>query len=77
MTLSEVKNGHWARIARFLPQQLDSATLNKLVAMGLAPGSRVQLVRRAPLGRSIQLKLQGSALCLNHNLAQLIEVENA
>ncbi|MBY6188567.1 ferrous iron transport protein A [Marinobacter hydrocarbonoclasticus] len=75
MTLAEMVNGQRGLVAQFRANGLEPSTQLKLAAMGLAPGCEVQLVRRAPLGRSIQLKLAGASVCLNHQLAQQVEVE--
>ncbi|MBY5991045.1 ferrous iron transport protein A [Ferrimonas balearica] len=75
MTLAEMVNGQKARVAKFQADGLESSTQLKLAAMGLAPGCEVQLIRRAPLGRSIQLKLAGASICLNHQLATQVSVE--
>ncbi len=77
MTLAEMQNGQRGRVAKFLAADLESFTQLKLVAMGLAPGCEVQLVRRAPFGRSVQIKLAGASICLNHQLAQQVHVEVA
>ncbi|GAA5194931.1 FeoA family protein [Ferrimonas gelatinilytica] len=75
MTLAEMQNGQRGRVAKFVAADLESFTQMKLVAMGLAPGCELQLVRRAPFGRSIQIKLAGASVCVNHQLAQQVHIE--
>jgi Fe2+ transport system protein FeoA len=42
--------------------------------MGLVPGTRFTLVRRAPLGDPIEISLRGSLLSLRRSEAELIEI---
>jgi len=43
--------------------------------MGLLPGTRVTVVRAAPLGDPIELKLRGYALSIRRSEALAIEVQ--
>ncbi|WP_298439176.1 FeoA family protein [uncultured Ferrimonas sp.] len=74
MTLSEMKNGQQANIVALDVSGLDTGLLIKLTAMGFVAGSAVEVIRRAPLGRGIQLKLRGSDLCLTPSLASRVKV---
>lgn len=51
-----------------------SGALTRLREMGVVPGTRVQLVRRAPLGDPIEISVRGSLLSLRRSEAELIEV---
>jgi len=51
-----------------------SASLTRLREMGLVPGTRFTLVRRAPLGDPIEISLRGSLLSLRQSEADMIEV---
>jgi len=51
-----------------------SASLTRLREMGLVPGTRFTLVRRAPLGDPIEISLRGSLLSLRASEAALVEV---
>ncbi len=48
---------------------------HKLLAMGLTPGVAVTVVRIAPLGDPIQIRLRGYTLSLRKKECQQIEVE--
>ncbi|GAA4879267.1 FeoA family protein [Ferrimonas pelagia] len=75
MTLAEIANNTVVKVVSVRDPELEPALLAKLSALGFIPGANVQVVRRAPLGRSLQLKLKGGNLCLTSSLAQNIEVE--
>ncbi len=47
----------------------------RLLEMGLLPGTRVEVVRRAPLGDPLELRLRGYALSIRREEAAAIEVE--
>ena len=49
----------------------------RLLEMGLVPGARVQVVRRAPLGDPLYLKVGGQALAIRERHARLIHVHAA
>lgn len=51
------------------------ALRRRLLEMGLLPGTRVELVRRAPLGDPLELRLRGYALSIRREEAAAIEVE--
>jgi len=50
------------------------AALTRLREMGVVPGTKIQLVRRAPLGDPIEISLRGSLLSLRKSEAEQIEV---
>jgi Fe2+ transport system protein FeoA len=43
--------------------------------MGIVPGSRVKVTRRAPRGESIEICVRGSRLSMRNHEAAFIEVE--
>jgi ferrous iron transport protein A len=47
----------------------------RLLEMGLVPGTRIELRRRAPLGDPIELRVRGYALSIRGAEAAGIEVE--
>jgi Fe2+ transport system protein FeoA len=51
-----------------------TAALPRLREMGLVPGTRLTLVRRAPLGDPIEISLRGSLLSLRRSEADFIEI---
>ncbi len=52
-----------------------SPSLIRLREMGLLPGTRVEFVRRAPLGDPVEISVRGALLSLRDAEAFLIEVE--
>jgi Fe2+ transport system protein FeoA len=49
----------------------------RLLEMGLLPGTRVTLVRIAPLGDPLELRLRGYALSIRRADAQAIDLQPA
>lgn len=47
----------------------------RLLEMGLLPGTSIEVVRSAPLGFPIEIKVKGYMLTLRKSEAQCIEVE--
>lgn len=72
-TLDELKKGDTAKIKSFAKGE--RAYRQKLLAMGLTPGSEFQVVRLAPLGDPIQINVRGFNLSLRKNEASSITVE--
>lgn len=56
-------------------QTTDLAMRRKLLAMGIIPGCEVEVVRSAPFGDPIQIKLRGFQLCLRLREAAAILIE--
>jgi ferrous iron transport protein A len=74
MKLSELTPGS-AAVLRELPP--GGAAFVRLREMGLLPGTRVKLVRRAPLGDPIEIEVRGYHLSLRRDEAEHIVVEAA
>ena len=58
-------------------QQLNcsSAQRKQLLSMGFTPGTRIELIRRAPLGDPLEFHLRGYHVSLRSSEAQQIEVD--
>lgn len=56
-------------------QVSDPQLAGKLTAMGLLPGTRIQLVRLAPFGNACYIKADGVRMALRDNEAASILVE--
>lgn len=69
--LSQVPTGAEARIQGFGPHCQDTPRLRE---MGLLPGTVVKLVRWAPLGDPLEIKVRGYHLSLRKDQADQIEV---
>lgn len=72
--LAAIADGSTAIVRRLV---LPRATARRLFEMGLLPGTRVRVVRRAPLGDPIELRLRNYSLSIRREEAALIEVEPA
>ena len=70
--LAEIADGSSAIVRRLA---LPRATARRLLEMGLLPGTAVRVVRRAPLGDPIELRLRNYSLSIRREEAALIEVE--
>lgn len=55
----------------------DSAVTRRLMELGLVPGTSVEVVRLAPLGDPVELKLRHVHLSIRRSEAALIRVSNA
>lgn len=69
--LSDLATGSDATIKRFVSGE---ASLLRLREMGILPGTRITLVRRAPLGDPLEISVRGSLLSLRKQEADLIQV---
>ena len=53
------------------------ASLTRLREMGLVPGAKVTIVRRAPLGEPIEISLHGSRIAMRNHEASFIEMSKS
>lgn len=73
-TLAALPVGVPAVIDQFLSA---SPSLTRLRELGLVPGARVEVIRRAPLGEPIEIRLRGSQLAMRNADAAFISVRHA
>ena len=71
MTLREAKTGTTVRVHDIG----DSALKQRLMTMGLIPGTQVQVLRSAPLGDPIAIGIRSYTLALRRADAARVEVE--
>ena len=71
-TLADCKKGDRGTIAAIAKQNL--AYRRKLLAMGLTPGIQFEVVRVAPLGDPVEIRLRGYELSLRKQEASIIAV---
>ena len=71
-TLAELPPGQVATISA-MPQGRPGLT--RLREMGLVPGTRVQIIRRAPLGEPIEVAVRGSRLAMRNHEAAHIQIQ--
>lgn len=73
LLLAELAPGQRATITGMVPQAT-TAVASRLRQLGFRPASRVDVIRRAPLGDPVIYRVQDTELCLRRREAQLIEV---
>lgn len=73
LTLDVIPVGQTVRMAAFRPDS--KGFRHKLLAMGLTPGVCLTILRIAPLGDPVQVRLRGCLLSLRKKECQQIEVE--
>lgn len=73
MKLSDLKIGETGRITGIKPGE--KYYRQKLLSMGLIPGTEFKIARVAPLGDPIELAVRGYALSLRRDEAHILQVE--
>jgi ferrous iron transport protein A len=68
--------GRTVVIASLDPALASTPIGRRLLALGLAPGTRVRVVRRAPLGDPTVYELRGYQLCLRRSEAAGVRVQS-
>ncbi len=71
-TLANMQIGQCGRVRRL---SAEASVRHRLMEMGLVRGSRVKVVRFAPMGDPIDIEVRGYHLSLRKSEAQSIEVE--
>lgn len=74
MTLDQLKPGSRCRIKRLSSRDKLG---QRLLDMGVYPGSRLKVVRNAPLEDPMEISLEGFFVSLRHDEARFVEVELA
>lgn len=72
-TLSELKIGDRARMVGFTTS--GTGYRRKLLAFGLTPGAEISIVRVAPMGDPVEIRIRGSNLSLRKEEAGALNVE--
>ena len=73
-SLSALRNGERGRVR---PGSPDHPAFQRLLAMGLLPGTSVQVVQVAPLGDPVEIEFNGMRLSLRKADAAAVEVDRA
>lgn len=73
MLLKELPMGSRARLVGFTER--GGAYRRKLLTLGLTPGVEIDVVRVAPLGDPLEIRVRGSALTLRREEANVLNVE--
>lgn len=71
-TLSDIIAGTRIRVLGYTSETDYSAQLRRL---GLVPGTEVTVLRRAPLGDPLEIRLRGYSLALRPSEAQALQIE--
>jgi len=71
-TLANVPIGATARVVNISG---DAALEQRILEMGVLPGTQVKVIRQAPLGDPIEIRVMGYSLSLRRSEAACIEVE--
>lgn len=73
INLRDMKVGDWGRVAdydkSFLPYR------QKLLSIGLTPGTEFQVVRIAPLGDPVEIRVRGTDLSLRRDEVGGLKIE--
>ena len=72
MTLAELYKGKACRITGFTPE---GESLSRLHAMGVIPGASAELLRTAPLGDPMQIRIDNTLISIRKRDALQIQVE--
>lgn len=79
MQFSDLKIGNKARIIAFLAdthnEAHNKAYRQRLIAMGLIPGTEFTVSHMAPLGDPIEILVRGYALSLRKSEASILKIE--
>ncbi|MCV2217342.1 FeoA family protein [Thauera sp. Sel9] len=73
MMLKQLAVGDRAKVSGFA--EAGSPYRRKLLSMGLTPGAELQVVRVAPMGDPVEIRVRGFALTLRKGEADALTVE--
>lgn len=71
-TLNDLKTGAFGTVIRM---ECSGAMKRRLIDMGITPGVKIKLVKVAPLGDPLQIKLRGYELSIRRSQASEIFIE--
>ncbi|MEM7017372.1 MAG: FeoA family protein, partial [Pseudomonadota bacterium] len=73
MTLAELKPGQKATVVGF--EQSDGPSMHRIMQLGLLENTEVELIRKAPTGDPVEIRLLGYSLSLRKSEAQMVLIE--
>ena len=73
MTLANLSIGDTAKVTNILGE---TAATKRLMEMGVVPGVTVRVVKSAPFGDPIEIRVRGYSLAMRKNEAETIEVQS-
>jgi len=71
MTLDEMKPGQECEVVDITSEGIIG---QRLLDMGFIPGTRIKVVRNAPLVDPVEFQIKGYHISLRHSEARLVEV---
>ena len=72
MTLADLEKGESRKVVSV---RGENAITRRLMEMGVIPGVDVRMVKSAPFGDPLEIKVRGYSLALRRNEAESVEVE--
>ncbi len=75
LTLSDLKVGDRVKILGFNPASSQTAYLQRLLAMGLVPDTEFTVIRVAPLGDPVEIRVHNFSLCIRKQEAAILQLE--
>ena len=72
-TLSTLGHGDHCLVAEITSEHVELKS--RLYALGIIPGSKIEILRFAPLGDPMQVKVGNSLISIRKSEAEVIEVE--
>jgi ferrous iron transport protein A len=73
MNFSDLKIGQTARVKAI--KKGENVYRQRLIAMGILPGTTFTVSRVAPFGDPVEIEVRGFALSLRKDEAEIIEIE--
>ena len=74
ITLKEMRPGDRGRVQGF--HEGGGSYRRKLLSMGLTPGAELLVVRVAPMGDPVEIKVRGASVSLRRDEAAALQVEH-
>lgn len=74
LTLEGLRDGEAGVVTRI---RVEGPTKRRLIEMGITPGTRITVAKRAPLNDPIEVRLRGYSLTLRAQDARLIDIRHA
>ena len=71
INLKSLADGHCGVVEKI---ELNGATKRRLIEMGITPGTKITVLKRAPLGDPIEILLRGYSLTIRGTDAEQIQV---
>jgi len=73
MNLAKLSTGETAKVTKIIGE---TAVTKRLMEMGVVPGVSVRVVKSAPFGDPIEIRVRGYSLAMRKSEAEVIEVQH-